>query len=315
MFHHLVMEVVNYVNFMCLLRNSINHRNSEKHWVWASLYSDHLWSHRIPAFHQDLLTFGRFRHRRTESRGEFPHSRRLKQQQYSAIATIKNQRNSTNIKKTSSKILKNLQTSTIFLFKNVQKSPNFRKFVRWLVTKIWAFWKTSCKGSSKKKLCNTKPPTKPKSTGNYHGNTEDSESILWCRESHRCPKFIEICIEKAVSQRISDFFYSVFLQDATIAEQSWSFRGRPFENNAGLCILGAFSDFESDFTPSIWSIDYPNKKPDNIQRCGIKADHRFCQDAFASWVELIFIPWVFWKPKGKISTVLFPTEKDCFLKP
>jgi len=34
------------------------------------------------------------------------------------------------------------------------------------VTKIWAFWKTSCKGSSKKKLCNTKPPTKPKSTGN-----------------------------------------------------------------------------------------------------------------------------------------------------
>lgn len=150
---------------MCLLRNSINHRNSEKHWLWASLYSDHLWSHRIPSLSPrpaDLWAFS------SPARWVPWIISPQPAPKATAIFSYSNSQKSTN----STKIKNHLQKSlTIFkhrqfLFKNVQKSPNFRKFVRWLVTKIWAFWKTSCKGSSKKKLCNTKPPTKPKSTGN-----------------------------------------------------------------------------------------------------------------------------------------------------
>ena len=78
----------------------------------------------FPAFHQDLLTFGRFRHRRTESRGEFPHSRRLKQQQYSAIATIKNrqipQKSNKHHLQKSLKIFKHRQFFCSKMFKNLQ---------------------------------------------------------------------------------------------------------------------------------------------------------------------------------------------------
>jgi hypothetical protein len=92
MFHHLVMEVVNYVNFTSCASfetaSTIETRKSiDFGHLSIQIISDLI---AFPAFHQDLLTFGRFRHRRAESRGEFPHSRRLKQQQYSAIATVKN---------------------------------------------------------------------------------------------------------------------------------------------------------------------------------------------------------------------------------
>jgi hypothetical protein len=92
MFHHLVMEVVNYVNFTsCASFETASTIETRKSIDFGHL-STQIISDLIafPAFHQDLLTFGRFRHRRAESRGEFPHSRRLKQQQYSAIATVKN---------------------------------------------------------------------------------------------------------------------------------------------------------------------------------------------------------------------------------
>ena len=177
----------------------------------------------FPAFHQDLLTFGRF-----SSPARWVPWRISPQPapKATAIFSYSNSQKSDKFTKIKNHLQKSL---TIFkhrhfcskMFKNLQTFESL--YGDW-----WQKYGPSGRPAVKA------PPRRSSATPNLQRN-QNPQEIPWKyysvmpRESHRCPKFIEICIEKAVSQRISDFFYSVFLQDATIAEQSWSFRGRPFE--------------------------------------------------------------------------------------
>lgn len=185
---------------------------------------------------------------------------------------------------------------------------------------MWAFWKTSCKGSSKKKLCNTKPPTKPKSTG----NTMEIRRILnlFC-DAQRKTQMSQIhrnLHRKSFPSEFQIFFIVSFCKMLQIAEQSWSFRGRPFENNAPFVhFRGVFRLRETSpvwFDP--WII--PTKKHrifvgitsnDVVNQSGPQLLPRCIRQLGRIDIHTLS----FLKAPGNISMVLFPTKKDCFLKP